>query len=417
MTSLSLPFRASMMDSSKSFPNIKSQFPIFEKSLKDWAYLDNAATTQKPEAVIQSITKFHTEENANIHRGLYPLSAHATRHYEEVRSKVKSWLGAQDENEIAFTHGTTESINIVANSFAHQLKEGDEILITAMEHHANLIPWQEACHQAKATLNYIPLQTNGDLALENFSRLLTPKTRLVSLTHISNTLGTVNPIPFILEEAHKRHIPVMLDAAQSVGHTPVNISDLDIDFLAFSAHKMFGPMGSGVLYVNRKHHALIRPLNYGGGAIKEVSLQNTKLRDYPFCLEAGTPNISGVIGLGEAIDFLTGLDTHEMDRYTRHLAHTFREALSSLPFVSLVGHPAKYSGIVSFVVDGIHAHDVAGFLADKKIAVRAGHHCTQPLYDQLGLPATVRASFSIYNSSDEIDRVKEALINLKKFWA
>ena len=395
---------------------IKQLFPIFHQT-KNLVYLDNAATTQKPNFVIDTIHLFYELENANIHRGLYELSSEATQRYEEVRATVTNFIGAKSKNDIAFTKGTTESINVVANSFLSLLNEGDNIVVSAMEHHANLIPWQQICFKKKATLRIIPVNQDGDLVLDKLESLMDGRTKLLAVTHISNTLGTINPIQEIIATAHKKNVPVLVDAAQSAGHYPINVLDLDVDFLAFSAHKMFGPMGTGVLYVNQRHHQLIQPLNFGGGAIREVSFAETKFMEYPFCLEAGTPHVPGVLALGTAIDFIEQLDLHETSNHTYQLAMAFRNEIKSLGFVQAVGNPKNSGSIVSFVVDGIHPHDVAGFLAEQQIAVRAGHHCTQPLHDSLGLTATVRASFSIYNSLHDVGKIIDALRALKKFWS
>jgi cysteine desulfurase / selenocysteine lyase len=396
--------------------HIKQLFPIFHQHQK-LIYLDNAATTQKPNLVIDTVHLFYELENANIHRGLYELSSEATQRYEAVRATVKNLIGAKSEHDIAFTKGTTESINIVAHSFLSLVNEGDNIVVSGMEHHANLIPWQQVCLKKKATLRIIPVNQDGDLVLEKLDPLMDGRTKLVAVTHISNTLGTINPIEKIIAKAHKKNIPVLVDAAQSAGHYPINVEDLDVDFLVFSAHKMFGPMGTGVLYTNKRHHPLIQPLNFGGGAIREVSFAETKFMDYPFCLEAGTPHVPGVLALGTAMEFIEQLDLHETSNHTYKLAMAFRNEIESLGFVQAVGNPKNSGSIVSFVVDGIHPHDVAGFLAEHQIAVRAGHHCTQPLHDSLGLAATVRASFSIYNSLNDVGKTIDALKDLKTFWS
>lgn len=394
----------------------KKLFPIFDSTLKDWAYLDNAATTQKPQSVIQSISNFYTNDNANIHRGLYDLSEQATRHYENTRRKVKEFLNAAKSSEIAFTSGTTEAINIVAHSFLHNLNSGDEIVISAMEHHANLIPWQQLCLNKNAFLKIIPLTPNGDLDLKSFKSLVSSKTKLVALTHVSNTIGTINPIEEIITICHNTNVPVLIDAAQSVSHLKIDVSDLDVDFLVFSAHKMFGPMGTGVLFANERHHDSIRPLSFGGGAIKKVSFQETKFRAYPFSVEAGTPNVAGVIGLGTAIDFIQSFQPDELKIHSEQLAGSLREVLKSIPGITIAGNPKNPGTIISFIVNEIHAHDVASFLADKKIAVRAGHHCTQPLHEHMGWPATIRASFSIYNSMEDVERLIKSISELKNFW-
>ena len=395
---------------------IKSLFPIFAEK-PNLVYLDNAATTQKPGSVIETVTNFYRHENANIHRGLYELSSSATQRYEDVRKKVKDFIGAKTEKEIAFTKGATESINIVANSWTNILNEGDNIIISGMEHHANLIPWQQLCKHKKANLLVISVSEDGDLALDQLNDLLDNRTKMLAITHLSNTLGTINPIHDIISKAHQHNVPVLIDAAQSVGHHPMNVGELDADFLVFSAHKMFGPMGTGVLYVKEKYHPRIQPFNFGGGAIREVTLGETSFMDFPFGLEAGTQHVAGVLGLGAAIDFINQLDLNETSNDATQLAFFLRDRLQSLGFVKVVGHPKKFGSIVSFVVDGIHPHDAAGFLAEHQIAVRAGHHCTQPLHEMMGLMATVRVSFSIYNTVEEVDKIIAALLELKKFWS
>jgi cysteine desulfurase / selenocysteine lyase len=401
-----------------SFPlsGVKAMFPVFRAN-PDLVYLDNAATTQKQSAVIDTVTQFYTNENANIHRGLYELSSNATQRYEGVRKKVRDFIGATSEREIAFTKGTTESINIVANSYLPKIKPGDNIVISAMEHHANLIPWQQVCNKKKAVLRIIPVNDDSDLVLDELNDLLDQHTRLLAVAHISNALGTVNPIAEIISLAHEKSIPVLIDAAQSVGHSPINVSELDVDYLVFSAHKMFGPMGTGVLFAKEKNHSLIQPLNFGGGAIREVSFSETSFMDFPFCLEAGTPHVAGVLGLGAAIDFISQMDLNETSNHVHELASSFKSKLKSLGFARVMGNPKKSGSIVPFVVGGIHPHDVAGFLGEHNIAVRAGHHCTQPLHEMLGLQSTVRASFSIYNTFDDVDKIVSCIRELKKFWS
>ena len=399
-----------------SVKSIRSLFPIFSHR-PELVYLDSAATSQKPRSVIQTITDFYEKENANIHRGLYALSANATRRYEEVREKVCSLIGTDDPNTIAFTKGTTESINIVAQSFLKKnLQKGDTVLISAMEHHANLIPWQQICAQKEASLQIIPVNNDGDLVLEKLEDLLDSRTKLVAVTHISNVLGTVNPIEEIISAAHKKNIPVLIDGAQSVGHYPIDINRINADFLVFSGHKMFGPLGAGVLYCKAEFANQVDPFNFGGGSIKNVEFSHTEFLDYPHNLEAGTANIAGIIGLGSAIDFIRQLDMIECVSHTNDLSSYFKEKLQSLSNIKLVGTPKDAGSIVSFYAENIHAHAVAGFLANENVAVRAGHHCAQPLLDSMGIPATVRASFSIYNTSDDVDKAIEALGALNKFW-
>lgn len=397
--------------------SVKSHFPIFTHR-PGLVYLDNAATSQKPKFVIQALTDFYEKDNANIHRGLYELSATATLHYEEVRKKVADLIGASDLQSIAFTKGTTESINIVAQCFLkNKLQQGDNVVISAMEHHANLIPWQQVCKQQQAELRIIPVNEDGDLMMEKLDPLLDAHTRMVAVTHISNVLGTINPINEIVHTAHKKKIPVLVDAAQSAGHYPINVQESEIDFLAFSAHKAFGPLGTGVLYCRSELAQQVTPFNFGGGSIRSVEFDHTEFLDYPLRLEAGTANISGVIGLGTAIDFIQQLEVHEVVAHEKNLGATFKEKLRSLGGITLMGNPKNFSGIVSFQVDSIHPHDVAGFLANENIAVRAGHHCAQPLLESMGVPATVRASFTIYNTPEDVDHTIKALVELKKFWS
>lgn len=397
--------------------SLKSHFPIFSH-LPNLVYLDSAATSQKPQSVIQSITDFYSKENASVHLGLYPLSSTATRRYEHVREKVAALIGAMHPNMIAFTKGTTESINIVAQGFLKKkLEAGDNVLISAMEHHANLIPWQQICKQTDAIIRVIPVNAKGELMLEKLDALLDRRTKLVALTHISNVLGTINPVEEIISRAHKQNIPVLIDGAQSAGHHPVNVTRLDADFFAFSAHKMFGPLGTGVLYCKQGQERQVDALIYGGGSIKNVEFENTEFLSYPKNLEAGTPNISGVIGLGAAIEFIQQLDLIETSTYTKMLAAIFKEKIKSIGDIKLVGDAKHFSSIVSFQVDNIHPHDVASFLANNNIAVRAGHHCAQPLLESMGVAATVRVSFSIYNTKEDVDKMVHALLELKKFWS
>lgn len=400
-----------------SLTSIKTQFPIFAHR-PELVYLDNAATSQKPQSVVKAVSDFYERENANVHRGLYDLSSEATKRYEEVRKKVAELIGATDSKTIAFTKGTTESINIVANSFLKKnLTKGDNVAITAMEHHANLIPWQQICKQTGATLSIIPVNANGELILEKLDYLLDRNTKMAAVTHVSNVLGTINPIEEIISAAHKKNIPVLIDAAQSAGHYPINVKKWDADFLVFSAHKMFGPMGTGVLYCKEEYAKQIDPFIYGGGSIRSVEFERTEFLDYPGKLEAGTPNVSGVFGLGSAIDFVNELSMNETVAHTKKLTMIFKERLILIDKIQIVGDPKNFGSIVSFNIENIHPHDIAGFLANENIAVRAGHHCSQPLHESLGVPASVRVSFSIYNTKEDVDKAIDALVALKKFWS
>ena len=397
--------------------SLKSSFPIFTHR-PDLVYLDSAATSQKPRSVIQSIADFYEKDNANVHRGLYELSVQATLRYEEVRKKVIGLIGAPHPDTIAFTKGATESINLIAHGFLKKnLTKGDNVVISAMEHHANLIPWQQVCEQTQATLEIIPVNEAGELAVEKIDTILNHRTKLLAITHISNVLGTINPVEEIISAAHKRNIPVLVDGAQSVGHYPIDVRKWDADFLVFSAHKMFGPLGVGILFCKQEFAGQVTPLNYGGGSIKNVEFEKTEFLDYPHNLEAGTANIAGVIGLGAAIDFVQQLDLGETTRHTRNLSGYLIERLQSLGGITRTGNPKSFGSIVSFQVDSIHPHDVASFLAASDIAVRAGHHCAQPLLEAMRVPATVRVSFSIYNTRDDVDKTIAALVELKKFWS
>jgi cysteine desulfurase/selenocysteine lyase len=395
---------------------LKSRFPVFQhKPLLVFA--DNASTTQKPLEVIKATSDFYEFGCANVHRGLYRLSEEATWQYENARKKVAGFIGAKNNRTIAFTKGTTEAINIIAQGFLHPIvKEGDEVVITAMEHHANLIPWQQVCRERRAVLKVLPVDGNGDLVMDELPILINARTKLIAVTHISNTLGTINPVKEIIRLAHDHHIPVLVDAAQSVSQYPIQVDDMQPDFLVFSAHKMFGPMGVGVLYAREDHHEKITPLIFGGGAIRNVEFDNTEFMDYPRSLEAGTPNVSGILGLGAAIDFIKELDLKHALAHVEGLANNLRSGLHEQGF-EVIGNAIHKSGIISFVHEKIHPHDIASYLASKDIAVRAGHHCTQPLLHQLGVTATVRASFAVYNTKDDVDQILTALNGLKEFWA
>ncbi len=399
-----------------SIKNIKSLFPIFTHR-PDLVYLDNASTSQKPQSVIRTVNDFYERENASVHRGLYELSTEATRKYEGVRKKVSQLLDTDNPLSIAFTKGTTESINLVAQGFVRkQLSPGDNIVISSMEHHANLIPWQQVCKQTGAFLKIIPITAQGELRLKEIESIVDSRTKLVAITHISNVLGTINPISEIIALAHKKQVPVMVDAAQSAGHHPISVKEWDADFVAFSAHKMFGPMGTGVLCSKPEFWPQIDPLLFGGGAIKNVTFEKTDFQDYPYKLEAGTAHVPGVIGLGAAVDFIQSLDLQEASNHTHDLCIYFKQKLLSLGTAELLGSPTNFGSIASFQMEKIHPHDVASFLAQANIAVRAGHHCAQPLLESMGVPATVRVSLAIYNTREDVDKTIEALMSLKKFW-
>jgi cysteine desulfurase / selenocysteine lyase len=388
---------------------MRSKFPIFQNH-PDLVYLDSASTTQKPMCVIEAEINFYTNQNANIHRGVYGLAVTATQVYEATREKVRKFINANASKEIIFTSGTTEGINLVAQSFAlPNLHEGDNIIISAMEHHANLIPWQQICLQKKAELRIIPMNTEGVLEINELDNLLNEKTKLLAVTHVSNTLGTVNPIEEIINKAHQQNVPVLIDVAQSITSSVLNVQALDIDFLVFSAHKLFGPTGVGVLYGKEKYLTKMTPYKFGGDMIKDVSFEKTTFASLPNKFEAGTPNIAGVVGLGAAIDFVENIGRININNHIQSLLTYAETKLSSIDNLEIIGNATQKSGIISFILRGIHPHDVASILSSKNIAIRAGHHCTQPIMDFFNLPGTNRVSFSIYNTFEDIDKLIEAL--------
>ena len=401
------------------------KFPIF-KNNPTLVYLDSASTTQKPRAVIKAETDFYSKYNANVHRGVYGIAVKASTAYENVREKTAAFIGAADKKEIIFTSGATASINLVAQSFlAPQLQVGDEIIISAMEHHANLIPWQQVCLQKKAVLRIIPINENGSLELDIYEKLLNVKTKLVALTHISNTLGTINPIKEIIEAAHLKNIPVLIDAAQSIAMH--DYGNIEADFLVFSAHKLFGPTGVGILYAKAKHLEKMQPIQFGGDMVRDVAFERTIFAPSPHRFEAGTPNVAGVIGLGAAIDFVNKIGRKNIFEHSQRLLHVAEEKLGNIKGVKIIGsrmsetirdtkpeirHPK--SAIISFLIGDVHPHDAATILAQRNICIRAGQHCTQPLMDFFNLPATLRASFSIYNSEEDIDKLMEGIEEVKR---
>ena len=386
--------------------SVRGDFPILHQSVfgRPLVYLDNAATAQKPRAVIDALTGYYSRDNANIHRGLHQLSERATAAYEEARSKVRRFLNAALDREIVFVRGTTEAINLVAQSYGRtHLGPGDEVLITTMEHHSNIVPWQILCGEKGARLRVAPIGDDGDLLVDEFEALLGPRTRLVSVVHVSNSLGTVNPVKRLVEMAHRRNIPVLLDGAQAAPHLKVDVRDLDCDFYALSGHKLFGPTGIGVLYGRERLLEAMPPWQGGGDMIASVTFEKTIYNRLPHRFEAGTPHIAGVIGLGAALDYLESIDrdgciAHEDDV----LAYATR-TIAALPRVRLVGTARRKTGVLSFVIDGVHPHDIGTILDRLGIAIRAGHHCTQPLMDRFGVPATARASFALYNTREEVD--------------
>lgn len=385
---------------------IRRDFPILSTRVngKPLVYLDNAATSQKPQAVIDALINYYSKDNANIHRGVHYLSQKATADYEAVRENIARFINAAEAREIIFVRGTTEGINLLANTFGRQsVREGDEILITALEHHSNIVPWQMLCEEKGAKLLVIPMADNGELVLDDIDKLLSAKTRLVAFTHISNALGSVLPVKEIIKLAHDRGIPVLIDGAQSVPHTRIDVRDLDCDFYVFSGHKMYGPTGVGVLYGKASLLKAMPPYQGGGDMISSVTFEHTDYNEIPYKLEAGTPNIAGVIGLGAAIDYMNAMGVEAIAAHEHELLEYATAVLSEIAEVRLIGTAREKAAVVSFLIDGIHPHDIGTILDQEGIAVRTGHHCAQPIMDRLGIPATARASFAMYNTVEEID--------------
>jgi cysteine desulfurase/selenocysteine lyase len=398
---------------------IRGDFPILRQRAhgRRLVYLDNAATTQKPQAVIDAVSHFYTHENANIHRGVHRLSEQATVAYDEVREKTARFLNAHSSHEVVFTRGTTDSINLVAQSYGRTfLTAGDEILITGMEHHSNIVPWQLVCEQTGAVLRAAPLTATGELDLAGFKALLNHRTRLVAVVHLSNALGTVNPVQQLIHLAHARNIPVLVDAAQSASHLPVDVQDLDCDFLAFSGHKLYGPTGVGVLYGRESLLDRMPPYQGGGGMIESVALDHSSWAPLPSKFEAGTPMIAQVIGLGAAIDYVSRLGLHAIASWEKELLDYATHLISRIEGVRIIGTAHEKASVLSFVVDGVHPHDVGTILDDDGIAVRAGHHCAQPVMRHFGVPATVRASFACYNTRDEAEALAHSLARVKRIF-
>jgi len=391
---------------------IRNDFPILSRKVnnKPLIYLDSAATAQKPQVVIDAVDNYYKFQNANIHRGVHTLSQEITIAYEEARATVKKHLNAAHAHEIIFTKGTTDSINLVAYSFGKKyVNEGDEILISSMEHHSNILPWQQLCEDKGAKLKLIPINNEGEIDLKEFKILLSAKTKIVAITHVSNTLGTINPIKELITLAHQQNIAVLVDGAQAVPHLLVDVVDLDADFYCFSAHKLFGPTGVGVLYGKQKWLDEMPPYQTGGGVIKTVTFEKTTFADLPLKFEAGTPHISGAIGLAAAINYVNALGLNNISEYENELQVYATKRLSEIDGLRIIGTAANKAAVISFVVDGTHPFDIGVILNKQGIAVRTGHHCTQPLWNIYGLQGTVRVSFAFYNTIEEIDSFTVAL--------
>ena len=399
---------------------VRRDFPILQRRVGGGrlVYLDNAATTQKPHAVLDAVREFYAEHNANIHRAVHRLSEEATAAYEGARVTMQRFLNASEAREIVFVRGTTEAINLVARSFAGaRLEPGDEVLVTAMEHHSNIVPWQLVCEERGARLRVAPMNRDGEVVLDQYAALLGPSTRLVSLVHVSNSLGTVNPVAEMVRLAHARGVPVLVDGAQAVPHMRVDVRALDCDFYAFSGHKVYGPTGIGVLYGKAGLLEGMRPYQGGGDMIRSVSFERTTYAPIPAKFEAGTPHIAGAVGLAAAVDYLRGLDGDALRAHEGDLLEYATRALASVPDVRLIGTARQKAAVVSFVVDGVHAHDVGTILDREGVAVRTGHHCTQPVMDSFGVPATARASFACYNGRDDVDALVAGLSRVREVFA
>ena len=403
---------SSIKTSSLDVEKIRQDFPLLHQEVngKPLAYLDNAATSQKPTQVIEALDKYYREDNANIHRGVHTLSERATIDYEQTREKVRNFINANSVKEIIFVRGATEGINLIAQSYGrNKLKTGDEIIISEMEHHSNIVPWQLLCEQTGAVLKIIPINDSGELILEEFEKLLSPKTKLVSLAHISNALGTINPIQTIIDRAHEHNAVVIIDGAQATPHTIVDVQALDCDFYVFSGHKLFGPTGIGVLYGKAHLLEAMPPWQGGGDMIKMVSFKKTLYNDLPYKFEAGTPHIAGVIGLGAAIDYVSATGLEAIAAHEHELLEYATEKILEVKGLRLIGTAQQKTSILSFVIDSIHPHDIGTILDHEGIAIRTGHHCAMPVMTHFNVPATARASFAFYNTFEEVDRLIQAL--------
>jgi len=399
---------------------IREDFPILRRRVhgRPLVYLDNAATTQKPQIVIDRLTRYYSEENANVHRGVHVLSAEATDAYDAARERVRRFVNAADVREIVFVRGTTEAINLVARSFGgNRIGAGDEVLISEMEHHSNIVPWQIVCEEKGAHIRVIPMTDAGELRLDEYERLLGPRTRIVSVAHVSNALGTINPVEEIVRLAHDRGIPVLVDGAQAVAHMPVDVRSIGCDFYAFSGHKVFGPMGIGALYGRAPLLEAMPPYQGGGDMIRSVTFERTLYNDVPYKFEAGTPNVAGAVGLAAAIEYLSDVGLDRVSAHERELLAYGTDALSEIAGLRLTGTAARKAGILSFVMDDIHPHDIGTILDRAGVAIRAGHHCCQPLMVRLGVPATARASLALYNTREEIDALVASLRSAREVFA
>jgi cysteine desulfurase / selenocysteine lyase len=399
---------------------VRADFPILAERIHDrpLAYLDNAATTQKPRSVLDAMRAYYEHDNANVHRGVHRLSERATEAFEAARTKVQRFINARETREIVFVRGTTEAINLVAQSYGRpRLRAGDEIVLTEMEHHSNIVPWQMLCEQTGAVLRVVPIDASGTLVMEEAERLIGPRTRLVAVVHLSNVLGTINPVRRIIALAHARGAPVLLDGAQAVAHMGVDVQALDCDFYAFSAHKLYGPTGIGVLYGKAALLQEMPPYQGGGDMISMVTFEKTLYNELPYKFEAGTPHIAGAVGLGAAIDYLTALDIDTIAAHEQDLLAYATARAAEVPGMRLIGTAPDKASILSFALEGVHPHDIGTILDHQGVAIRTGHHCAMPVMDHFSVPATARASFALYNTRAEVDALIEAIRKVQEVFA
>jgi cysteine desulfurase/selenocysteine lyase len=422
MTTAAKTFNTSLLGEKPGLDmkRVRADFPGLDQFVhgKKLVYLDNAATTQKPSIVINALNQFYCEDCANIHRGVHELSARATECYECSRRKVQRFLNAREEAEIIFVRGATEGINLVAHSFGRKfIRAGDEIIVSQMEHHSNIVPWQLLCEVTGAKLRVIPIDDTGELLLEEYEKLLGPRTKIVSVVHVSNALGTVNPVKTIIDMAHAHNVPVLLDGAQAALHIKVDVQELNADFYTFSGHKTYGPTGIGVLYGRRELLEQMPPYQGGGDMISSVTFERTTYNRLPYKFEAGTPNIEGTIGLGAAMDYIEDLGIEKIAAHERDLMQYATARLSEIPDVRIIGTAREKTGVISFMIGDVHPHDVGTILDQQGVAIRAGHHCAQPVMQRFGVPATARASFALYNTHEEVDRLVEAVGKVREVFA
>jgi cysteine desulfurase/selenocysteine lyase len=397
--------------------NIREDFPILKQQVhgKPLVYLDNAATSQKPQIVIDTVHRYYAEENANIHRGVHYLSEKATQEYEDARAKVQHFINAASEREIIFVRSVTEAINLVAHCYGRKfIQAGDEIIISAMEHHSNIVPWQILCEEKSAILRVVPINDRGEFLLDAYEKLLGPKTRFVAVTHVSNALGTINPVRQIIEMAHRWNVPVLIDGAQGVPHFPVDVRALDCDFYGFSGHKLFGPTGIGVLYGKAHLLEAMPPYQGGGSMIRSVTFEKTTYAPLPAKYEAGTPHIEGAIGLGAAIDYLESIGMEAIDGYEQELLIHAMKVVGAIPGVRIYGTAKEKASVICFSIEGVHSHDIGTILDQEGIAIRTGHHCAQPVMDRFGVSAMSRASMAFYNTKEEIDALVAGIHKVKE---